>query len=69
MVNFDSNPVCFSIVLLLHFVRFLKEPLNMMLLQESDKVNETLHVEHKLRLFVNCMMNPEHEIVNISEDL
>ena len=45
--NFEGNPRRFSIVLLLHFVRFLQEHLNMMLLQESDKVNKTLDVEQK----------------------
>ncbi len=47
--NFDGNPSRFSIVLLLRFVRFLKEQLNMMLLQESEKVNKTLDVEQKVR--------------------
>ena len=48
-INFEGNPCRFSIVLLLRFVRFLKEKLNMMLLQESEKVIKTLDVEQKLR--------------------
>ena len=48
-VNFEGNPFRFLIVLLLRFVRFLKEQLNMMLLQESEKVNKTLDVQQKLR--------------------
>ena len=39
----------FSIVLLWRLVRFLKDKLNMMLLQESEKVNKTLDVEQKVR--------------------
>ena len=48
-INFDGNPCRFSIVLLLRFVRLLKEQLKMMLLQESTKVTKTLDVEQKLR--------------------
>ena len=43
-INFDGNPNRVSIVLLLRFVSFVKEQLNMMLLQESEKVNKTLEV-------------------------
>ena len=39
-----SNPCRFSIVLLLRFVRCLKENLDMMFLQESEKVNRRLEV-------------------------
>ena len=45
-INFDGNPCRVSIVLLLRDVRLLKEQVNMMLLQEADKVNKTLGVEH-----------------------
>ena len=48
-INFDGNPCRFSIVLLLRLVRFLKDKLNMMLLQENEKVNKTLDVEQKVR--------------------
>ncbi len=48
-INFDGNPSRFSTVLLLRIVRFLKEKLNMLLLQESETVNKTLDLEQKLR--------------------
>ena len=48
-INFDGDPYRCSIVLLLRFVRCLKEHVNMMLLQESDKVNVTLDVEQQMR--------------------
>ena len=48
-INFEGNPRRFSIVLFLRFVRFLKEQLNMMLLQESETVNKTLDVEQQIR--------------------
>ena len=48
-IHFDGNPCRFVIVLLLRLVRFLKDKLNMMLLQESEKVNKTLDVEQTLR--------------------
>ena len=48
-MNFKGNPSRFSKVLLLRFVRFLKEQLNMVLLQESEKVNKTSDGEPKLR--------------------
>ena len=48
-INFDGNPTRFSIVLLLRFVSFLKEQLNMMLLQDGEKVSKTLDVEQQLR--------------------
>ena len=37
------------ICLLLHFVRFLKEHVNIMPLQESEEVNETLEVDQMFR--------------------
>ena len=43
-INFEGNPLRVSIALLLRFVRCLEEQLNMMLLQESEKVSKTLHV-------------------------
>ena len=48
-INFDGNPDRFSIVLLLRFVRLLKEHLNMMLLKESEEVNKTLDVQQRFR--------------------
>ena len=48
-INFDGNPFRFLIVLLWRLVRFLKDKLNMMLLQENEKVNKTLDVEQKVR--------------------
>ena len=48
-INFEGNPRRFSIVLFLRFVRFLKEQLNMMLLQENAKVAKTSDLEQKLR--------------------
>ena len=48
-INFEKNHFRFLTILLLRFVRLLKEKLNMMLLQESEKVNNTLDVEQKLR--------------------
>ena len=50
-INFDGNPSRFSTVFFLHFVRFLKEQLNMLLLQESAKVNETLDVHNTLDFY------------------
>ena len=49
-INFDGNPDRFLTILLFHFVRILKEQLNMMLLQESEQVNETLDIEQNMRL-------------------
>ena len=43
----DCNPCHFSIISLLHFVKFLKEQMNMMLLQESGNLNKTLEVEQQ----------------------
>ena len=48
-INFEGNPRRFLTILLLRFVRFLKEKLNMMLLQESEKVTKTLDVKQKVR--------------------
>ena len=48
-IHFEGNPCRFSIVLLLCFVMFLKEHVNMVLLQESEKVNETSELEQNLR--------------------
>ena len=48
LVSFDDNTYRFSIVMLLHFAVRLKEHLNMMLLQKSGEVNETLDIVHKL---------------------
>ena len=48
-INFDGNPCRFLTILLLRFVRFLKEKLNMMLLQESEKVNISRDVEQKMK--------------------
>ena len=50
-IDFEGNPCCLSIVLLLHLVRLLMEHLTMMLLQESGKVNETLDKEQNIRCF------------------
>ena len=47
--NVEGPPCRFSIVVLLRFVRFLKEYVNMILLQEIEKVNKTVDVEQKLR--------------------
>ena len=58
-----------SFVLLLHFVRFLKDPLNMMPLQESDKVNNTLTGRANNEIFMNFMMDSESDIVNSRRDL
>ena len=49
LINFDGNLYCFSIVLLSRFVRFLRAQINMMLLEESEKVNKTLDIEQKSR--------------------
>ena len=40
-INFDGNPFSFSIILLECFVTCLKEHVNMMYSQESERVNET----------------------------
>ena len=48
-MNFDGNPCCFLTILLLCFVRCLSELRNVMLLQESGKVNISRDVEQKLR--------------------
>ena len=48
-IKFGGNPCRFSIVLLLRFVRFLSELRNVMLLQESEKVNQAQDVEQQLR--------------------
>ena len=49
LINFDGNPFCLLTILLLSFVRFLSELRNVMLLQESEKVNISRDVEQKLR--------------------
>ena len=51
-INFEGNPYRFSILLLLRFVRFLKEYMNMMFLQEIKQINKTLDVEQKLRFIL-----------------
>ena len=48
-INFDFDPCRFSIVLLLRFVRYLKEQLDMMLLQEHENAIQTLDVEQQMR--------------------
>ena len=48
-INFEGNLRRFSIVLLLRFVSFLKEQMNMMLLQEREQVNIIKDVEQQLR--------------------
>ena len=48
-INFSGNPGCFFNSFFLHFVRFLKEHMNMMLLEESAKVNTTLDVDQQMR--------------------
>ena len=48
-ISFDRNFSRLSTVLLLRFVRLVKEHLNMMLLQESEKVNKTLGIELQLK--------------------
>ena len=48
-ISFEGNPFRFSIVLLLRFVRLLKEYVNIMFLQEIEKVNKTSDVKQKLR--------------------
>ena len=52
--NSQGNPFRFSIVLPLGVVRFLKEQLNIMLLQESGQVTNTFDVDHKFRF--TCIM-------------
>ena len=47
--NFEGNPFRVLTMLLLHIGRCLKEQLNIMLLQESQKVTKTVDVEQKLR--------------------
>ena len=49
LINFDGNPYCFLTILLLRFVRFLSELRNVMLLQESGKVNISKDVDQQLR--------------------
>ena len=44
-INFDGNPFRFPIVFVLHLVRFSKEHVIMMLLQERDKVNKRLNLD------------------------
>ena len=52
------------------FCKVLKEHVNMMLLQESEQVNETLEVEQIFTfLFIIYMMDSKSEIVNISRDM
>ena len=60
-INFDSNPCCLLILSALRFVNFLNEKVSMMLLQESDKVNETSRSGANVEIRMNCMMNPESE--------
>ena len=48
-INFDGHPCRFSVGLLLRVVRFVKEQWNMMLLQESEKVSETLNLNQQIR--------------------
>ena len=48
-LHFDENPVRFSTILLLHFVKFLEETLSMVVLQAIEKVNKTLDVEQQVR--------------------
>ena len=69
MINCDGNPRCFLTILLLRFVRFLSELRNVMLLQESEKVNISRDVDQKVEIWMNYMMDPESEIVNISKDM
>ena len=45
----DGNPYSFSTMLLWCVVRFLKEMLNMVVLQESEQVNTALDVEKHMR--------------------
>ena len=51
LINFDGTPCCFLTILLLRFVRCLSELRNVMLLQESGKVNISRDVEQKLRFW------------------
>ena len=69
LINFDGNSCCFLTILLLRFVKFLSELRNVMLLQESEKVNISRDVEQQLRFLMSYMMDPEGEIVNISKDV
>ena len=50
-ITFEYNPGRFSRVWLLRSVRFLKEQLTMMLVHESEKVNNTLDVEQHIRFW------------------
>ena len=48
-INFVGNPCRFSIVELLCFVSCWEEQLNMMLLQEGEKVIKTVDIEQQMR--------------------
>ena len=48
-MNFDGNPYCFLLILLLRFVRGLNELRNAVLLQERQKVNICRDVEQNMR--------------------
>ena len=64
--KFESNPRRFSIALLLRFVMFLKEHVNMLLSQESEK---NVRRRARAEICMNYMIDPESEIVNISAEL
>ena len=48
-IRFEGTPCRFPIALRSRFVKLLKERLDMMLVQESEKVNKMLDVEQQLR--------------------
>ena len=49
-------------------MKLLKEEVNMMLLQEREKVTQTLKYT-KVEIYLNYMMDPRNKIVNVSKDL
>ena len=46
-VDYVHGNHCFLTILLLYFASFLKDNVNMMLLQEGEKVNKTVGVKQK----------------------
>ena len=49
-IHFEVKSFRLSIVLLVRFVRFMKEQVSIVLLQECETVNETADVKQNMRL-------------------
>ena len=68
LINFHGNLDCFWTFRLSRFAWLLSELRNAMLLQGSEKVT-LLGGRATVTILMDCMMDPENELANISRDL